>query len=58
MRSSRFSLGGISMQMNLTSSPLDPFGSRIYTDGLRLRERVLNAAIVQADISESFEEYL
>jgi len=35
----------------------DHFDHDLYTR-TRTRDRVLNAAIVRADISESFEEYL
>ena len=35
----------------------DRFDRDVYTS-CQIREHVLNAAIVQADISESFEEYL
>jgi hypothetical protein len=37
--------------------PADPFDRDLYTSS-QTRERALNAAIVQANISESFEEHL
>jgi hypothetical protein len=45
------------MANELTFVSADHFDRDLYTSS-QTRERVLNAAIAQADISESFEEYL
>jgi hypothetical protein len=54
---SRFLLGGNSMSKEQSLILADRLDRDLYTDS-QTRERALNAAIVQADISESFEEFL
>jgi len=45
------------MANELSFVSADHFDRDLYTSS-QTRERVLNAAVVRADISESFEEYL
>ena len=45
------------MANELSFVSVDHFDRNLYTSS-QTRERVLNAAVVRADISESFEEYL
>ena len=45
------------MTDNHSFVPTDHFDRDLYT-GSQTRERILNGAIVQAEISESFDEYL